>query len=223
MQKVPLELDIKELVKLKSKNDINWDKIFETVFKEVIGIIKLNAKKGISEFIYPVPLFQLGIPRYPIGDCVEYHVNKLKSLGFRSKIQRDNFIAISWRHHEADYKPEPVQIHIQQQEIPKLKENKSISSDWTAYKMGHPDFIPLMMNNPMKIFRTNNHIPKNDGKWPNIQEPRPISTTIAPTQNDNLRLLHEIQERNKMDDFYKKQLKQQKNNPIGRPKKTKKK
>ena len=164
-----MDIDINELLKLKSKTVINWDKIYDTVFKELIPIIKTNAKNGISEFIYKVPISVIGVPLYDVKRCTEYHVKKLRENGLRSQIQRDNFIAVSWRHREPDYVEEKIILPQPTSNTLKLKENK---------RFENPDFIPLM-NNPMKIFRTNEYNHKNSSdeytpikKTPQVESPK---------------------------------------------------
>jgi hypothetical protein len=103
-------LSIKDLLKMKSKNSVDWNKIYAVVFQELVPIIKSNATRGINEFIYPVPISVLGVPLYDIQKCTEYHVKRLQELGFRSKQQRNNFIALSWRHHEPDYGAHAITI-----------------------------------------------------------------------------------------------------------------
>jgi hypothetical protein len=173
---------INELLRLKSKNNVDWDKIFDTVFNELIPIIKSNARNGIAEFYYPVPVSLLGVPLYNIHECVKYHIKKLKENGFRAKALRDNFIALSWKHRDPNYVEPPITINVPEREPEKIikpvvaNTGRPVSDDWTAYKMGHPDFIPLQLNNPMKIFRTNEYVPKdvpNPMDYPNIIAPIP--------------------------------------------------
>jgi len=185
---------INELLRLKSKNNVDWDKIFDTVFNELIPVIKNNARNGIAEFYYPVPISLLGVPLYNIHECVKYHIKKLKENGFRAKALRDNFIALSWKHRDPNYVEPPVIVNVPERDAVSTaatvqpviaNTGRPVSDDWTAYKMGHPDFIPLMGNNPMKIFRTNEYIPKDVPSpmdYPNIVAPVPHVIRRRPTE-----------------------------------------
>ena len=72
--------------------------IYNRVLKKIHTKIKFNSKRRISQAIYIIPKFVLGLPTYNQINCAIYCVNKLKFNGFIVIYTYPNMIFISWEH-----------------------------------------------------------------------------------------------------------------------------
>ena len=72
--------------------------IYNKVLKKIHTKIKFNSKKGLSQAIYIIPNFILGLPTYNQINCAIFCVNKLKFNGFIVVYTHPNMLFISWEH-----------------------------------------------------------------------------------------------------------------------------
>ena len=72
--------------------------IYNKILKKVHTKIKFNSKAGISQAIYIIPKFVMGLPTYNQINCAIYCVNKLKFNGFIVIYTYPNMMFISWEH-----------------------------------------------------------------------------------------------------------------------------
>ena len=99
------KIDIDDLYDTIKKTDYNtlisYNKILERIHKR----IKTTAKQKNNDQCcwYVVPEIILGIPKYDVGACIAYLIDKLKDNEFRIKYTHPNLLFISWNHWIPDY------------------------------------------------------------------------------------------------------------------------
>jgi hypothetical protein len=102
-----------------SDNKINIDDLYDTIkrtdqntlisynkiLKRIHTRIKTTAKqKNDSQCCwYIVPEILIGIPKYDVGSCIAYLIDKLKDNEFKVSYTHPNLLFISWNHWIPDY------------------------------------------------------------------------------------------------------------------------
>jgi hypothetical protein len=99
------KLDLDELYKKKKNTHDHKIKIYNKILARVHKKIKTTARMRNNEnFCYfLLPEFVLGIPRYDIGSCNSYIIEKLRNNGFNIKYTHPNLLFISWNHYIPKY------------------------------------------------------------------------------------------------------------------------
>lgn len=84
--------------------------IYEKILDRIHNKIKFTARQKHNEqfLFYQVPEFQLGLPRYDVGDCIAFLINELEDNGFHIKYTHPNLLFISWQHYIPSYKREII-------------------------------------------------------------------------------------------------------------------
>lgn len=101
-------ISISELTKHSSNRKQQWTKIFNQILGKCHSRIKKSAKITSSCF-YDVPVAVMGLPVYPLNECIKFIVKKLKDNGFEVHLRPPRTLLISWEHHQDDY-VKPVRI-----------------------------------------------------------------------------------------------------------------
>jgi len=80
----------------------NYNKILNRVHKKIKSVARLRSNDEFCFFV--LPEFVLGIPRYDMGSCTSYIMEKLTSNGFKVTYTHPNLLFISWKHYIPNYK-----------------------------------------------------------------------------------------------------------------------
>jgi hypothetical protein len=86
------------------------------IYKKILGRvhtkIKTTARQKNSNpyLFYVIPEIIFGIPKYDIGECSQYIMDKLIDNGFNVKYTHPNLLFISWEHYIPSYKREEIRI-----------------------------------------------------------------------------------------------------------------
>lgn len=78
-----------------------YNKILNRVHKKIKTISR--SRNGEKFCFYVLPEFVLGIPKYDIGICTSYIIDKLSDNGFLVKYTHPNLLFISWQHYVPRY------------------------------------------------------------------------------------------------------------------------
>lgn len=99
------KLDLDELYKTKKKTHDHKIKIYNKILARVHKKIKTTARMRNNDHFccFLLPEFVLGIPRYDMGACNSYIIEKLKNNGFNIKYTHPNLLFISWDHYIPKY------------------------------------------------------------------------------------------------------------------------
>ena len=74
-----------------------YDKILARIHKKIKTTARTRNSKCFCGFV--IPEFILGLPRYDVGTCTSYIIEKLKKNGFNVKYTHPNLLFISWQHY----------------------------------------------------------------------------------------------------------------------------
>lgn len=74
----------------------NRTKIYKKLLEKCYYRIKNTADNDNTYFIYPIPDFVLGIPKYNLAYCAAFIIHDLRNKGFVAKFFNPNIIFISW-------------------------------------------------------------------------------------------------------------------------------
>ena len=78
----------------------NREKIYNKILLRVHKKIKYTSRTNIKDkfFLFLIPEFIMGTPRYDVGTCIAYIIEKLQDNGFHIKYTHPNLLFISWNH-----------------------------------------------------------------------------------------------------------------------------
>ena len=101
-----MNINIEELYQRKREVDINRKNIYDKILKRVHKHIKVVSRRQPDApwCFFLIPEFLLGIPKYDMGSCISYIINKLYENGFHTKYTHPNLLFISWKHYIPSYK-----------------------------------------------------------------------------------------------------------------------
>ena len=104
----PPKLDPSSLYNEQEKRDALRLKTYNNILEQVHTKIKIIAKqpKNDKSFLFVVPEFVLGVPRFSQRDCIIYLAWNLRNNSFDVQYYHPNLLYISWRKHEQQYKDE---------------------------------------------------------------------------------------------------------------------
>lgn len=91
-------LNIFDLNKPRDEYEIKKYETYRTILNRIHNKIKSNSKKNLSEMIYIIPNYILGLPAFDQLKCAEYCVDRLRKNGFIIIYTYPNFLFISWNH-----------------------------------------------------------------------------------------------------------------------------
>jgi len=78
-----------------------YNRILNRVHKKIKSISR--SRNGEKFCFFLIPEFVLGIPKYDIGICTSYIIDKLIDNGFMIKYTHPNLLFISWQHYLPRY------------------------------------------------------------------------------------------------------------------------
>lgn len=85
-----------------SQTKVNtYQKILARIHSRIKAISRQRNNNKFCMFV--IPEFLLGIPRYDIGECTNYVIEKLTDNGFQIKYTYPNLLFISWQHYIPKY------------------------------------------------------------------------------------------------------------------------
>jgi hypothetical protein len=99
------KINLDDLYKNKKTTFEHKIKVYEKILARIHKKIKTTARLRNSKCfcMYVVPEFILGLPRYDIGLCISYIMDKLSENGFKIKYTHPNLLFISWGHYIPHY------------------------------------------------------------------------------------------------------------------------
>jgi len=99
------KINMDELYDQKKKTEEIKIQVYNRILNRVHKKIKTTSRNRNSEkfCFYLIPEFVLGIPKYDIGICTSYIVDKLIDNGFMIKYTHPNLLFISWQHYLPRY------------------------------------------------------------------------------------------------------------------------
>ncbi len=99
------KLNLDELFTQNKTESNNKTVVYQKILQRVHNKIKLTSRQrnNMKCCWYVIPEFILGLPKYDIGSCTEYLMNKLDDNGFIVKYTYPNLLFISWNHYIPDY------------------------------------------------------------------------------------------------------------------------
>jgi hypothetical protein len=94
------KINLDELYERKKQYDLNTLATYNKVLNRIHTRIKTVSRQQISEqfCFYVVPEVILGVPKYDLGACTAYIIDKLRENGFVIKYTHPNLLFISWKH-----------------------------------------------------------------------------------------------------------------------------
>ena len=74
---------------------------YNTILNRVHNKIKLTSRQQIADHYcwFIVPEVMIGVPKYDIGTCIAYIIDKLQTNGFQVRYTHPNMLFISWNHY----------------------------------------------------------------------------------------------------------------------------
>jgi hypothetical protein len=85
-----------------SQTKVNtYQKILARIHSRIKAISRQRNNNKFCMFV--IPEFILGIPRYDIGECTNFVIEKLTDNGFQIKYTHPNLLFISWQHYIPKY------------------------------------------------------------------------------------------------------------------------
>ena len=104
------EIDIDELYEKKRQADLSSKELFNKILNRIHNKIKKvsTLDKNATHTWYVIPEFIMGVPKYDIGICIGYIIEKLRTNGFNIRYFHPNTVLISWEHWVPGYVREQV-------------------------------------------------------------------------------------------------------------------
>ena len=99
------KINIDDLYETIKKTDYNTLRSYNKILERIHKRIKITAKQKNNDQCcwFVVPEIILGIPKYDVGSCIAYLIDKLKDNEFKIKYTHPNLLFISWNHWIPDY------------------------------------------------------------------------------------------------------------------------
>ena len=99
------KINMDELYDQKKKTEEVKIQVYNRILNRVHKKIKTTSRSRNSEkfCFFLIPEFVLGIPKYDIGICTSYIIDKLIDNGFMVKYTHPNLLFISWQHYVPRY------------------------------------------------------------------------------------------------------------------------
>jgi len=94
------KINLDELFEKKKLHDLATTQNYNTILNRVHNKIKLTSRQQIADHYcwFIVPEVMIGVPKYDIGTCIAYVIDKLQSNGFQVRYTHPNMLFISWQH-----------------------------------------------------------------------------------------------------------------------------
>lgn len=78
-----------------------YNMILEQIYNKVRTVSNLHT--STASFLFEIPLFIPGAPRFDMEDCVVYLMHQLRHAKYEVRHTRPNLLYVSWEHHERMY------------------------------------------------------------------------------------------------------------------------
>tara|TARA_X000000950_G_scaffold42032_2_gene46399 strand:+ start:24775 stop:25338 length:564 start_codon:yes stop_codon:yes gene_type:complete len=100
------KISLDDLFTRKEENQRNTIKIFQKILARAHKKIKTASRQKFNnDFVFfIVPEFLLGVPKYDVGLCTSWVIEKLIDNGFHIKYTHPNLLFISWNHYIPNFK-----------------------------------------------------------------------------------------------------------------------
>jgi hypothetical protein len=94
------KINLDELFERKKMHDLATTQNYNTILNRVHNKIKLTSRQQIADHYcwFIVPEVMIGVPKYDIGTCIAYVIDKLQHNGFQVRYTHPNMLFISWQH-----------------------------------------------------------------------------------------------------------------------------
>jgi len=94
------KINLDELFERKKMHDLATTQNYNTILNRVHNKIKLTSRQQIADHYcwFIVPEVMIGVPKYDIGTCIAYVIDKLQHNGFKVRYTHPNMLFISWQH-----------------------------------------------------------------------------------------------------------------------------
>jgi hypothetical protein len=105
---VPPSLDPASLYGEQEKRDELKLRTYNNILEQVHNKIRIISRMPNNDksYLFVVPEFVVGVPRFNTRDCIVYLVWNLRNSHFEVQYFHPNLLWISWRQHEAKYREE---------------------------------------------------------------------------------------------------------------------
>lgn len=127
------KISLDDLFTTKETNQKNTTKIFQKILARAHKKIKTASRQKFNnEFVFfVVPEFLLGVPKYDVGLCTSWIIEKLLDNGFHIKYTHPNLLFISWNHYIPNFKRSEIKkkYGVNIDGFGNLKENKNKKKD----------------------------------------------------------------------------------------------
>jgi hypothetical protein len=99
------KINLDELFTQDKTETNNKTKLYQKILQRVHNKIKLTSRQrnNMKCCWFVIPEFILGLPKYDIGACTAYLMDRLDENGFIVKYTYPNLLFISWNHYIPDY------------------------------------------------------------------------------------------------------------------------
>ena len=99
------KIDIDDLYEKKRQADENNMELFNRILNRIHTKIKKASviDKNATNIWYTIPEYIIGVPKYDVGICIGYIVEKLRDNGFNVRYFHPNTVLISWDHWVPSY------------------------------------------------------------------------------------------------------------------------
>lgn len=98
------KINLDELYEKKKQADLAQLETFNKILNRIHNRIKFISRQKKDQFcFFIVPEIMIGIPKYDVGECIAYLVEKLKNNGFLVNYTHPNMLFISWQQWIPDY------------------------------------------------------------------------------------------------------------------------
>ena len=168
------KINLDELYSNKKVEFQNKVKIYQKILTRIHKKIKHTSKqKNNDEYcFFLIPEFILGTPKYDIGACTAYVIQKLQENGFQTKYTYPNLLFISWKHYIPDYERQKIKDETGMKidgfgNLIKKKENNNKNSlltlkDTTKKSISNKkkDYKPIESYKPSGVIYSNDLIKK---------------------------------------------------------------
>ena len=99
------KINLDDLYQRKKQHDIssmnNYNKILNRIHNRIKTTSRLQLNEQFCWFI--IPEMMIGVPKFDIGTCIAYIIDKLQDNGFNVRYTHPNLLFISWIHWVPDY------------------------------------------------------------------------------------------------------------------------
>lgn len=94
------KINLDELFERKKLHDLATTQNYNTILNRIHNKIKLTSRQQIADHYcwFIVPEVMIGVPKYDIGTCIAYVIDKLQTNGFKVRYTHPNMLFISWQH-----------------------------------------------------------------------------------------------------------------------------